>query len=77
MLFLVLSFKFMTNCCFIFFLAFPPLFLLAQDFATLPILQLTQAHLAAEKNIGSDYFASKETKALLELIVTLEHIWLK
>jgi len=39
----------MTNCCFIFFLAFPPLFLLAQDFATSPILQLTQAHLAAEK----------------------------
>jgi len=66
-LFHVLSFKFMTNCCFSFFLAFSPLLVLAQDSATLLILQKTQAHLTAEKNIGSVYFASIDAKALLEL----------
>jgi len=35
--------------------------------ATLLILQITQAYLTAEKNIGSVYFASKKAKALLEL----------
>jgi len=46
---------------------FFPLLVSAQDSATLLILQITQAYLTAEKNIGSVYFASKKAKALLEL----------
>jgi len=44
-----------------------PLLILAQDSATLLILKIIQAHLTAEKNIGSVSFAPTEAKALLGL----------
>jgi len=57
----------MTKSCFSFFPAFSPLLVLAQDSATLLILQITQDHLTAEKNIGNVHFPSIEARALLEL----------